>query len=209
MKVDVCNLEGNKDGEVNLPKEIFEVKFNADLVHQVAVSQMANRRQISAHTKDRSEVRGGGKKPWRQKGTGRARHGSNRSPIWRGGGITFGPRTEKVYAKEIPKKMRRNALLMVLSAKAKNKQIIVLDELKSENVKTKEIAMVLSKLPGSKDSRLIALPKYDKNIYLSGRNIEKIEIQEVRNLNALDLLNNKYLVMTKESIKTIKDTFLK
>src|SRR3989344_4067362 len=126
MKVDLYNQNGEVAGSVNLPKEIFEVKFNADLVHQIAVSQMANKRQVSAHTKIRSEVRGGGKKPWRQKGTGRARHGSIRSPLWRGGGITFGPRNDKVYEKDIPKKMRRKALLMALSQKAKNSQLVVL-----------------------------------------------------------------------------------
>lgn len=209
MKVDLYNQNGKKDGEVSLPKEIFEVKFNADLVHQVAVSQMANKRQPLAHTKNRAEVRGGGAKPWRQKGTGRARHGSRRSPIWKGGGVTHGPRTEKVFEKDIPKKMRKKALFMVLSEKAKNKQIVVLDELKAEKIKTKEISKILSKLPDSKESKLIVLPKYDKNIYLSARNIKKTSIDEARNLNVLDLLNNKYLLMTKDSIKAIKETFVK
>ncbi len=129
MKVDLYNQKGEVEGSVILPKEIFEVAFNSDLVHQVAVSLMANKRQISAHTKNRAEVQGSGIKPWRQKGTGRARHGSIRSPLWRGGGITFGPRTEKVFEKDIPKKMRRKALFMVLSEKAKNNQIIVLEKI--------------------------------------------------------------------------------
>ncbi len=209
MKVDVYNQNGEVSGSVNLPKEIFEVKFNADLVHQIAVSQMANKRQISAHTKIRSEVRGGGKKPWRQKGTGRARHGSIRSPLWRGGGITFGPRNDKVYEKEVPKKMRRKALLMALSQKAKNSQLIVLDKIELEKGKTKEMAKSLEKLPCTKQSTLIALPNYDKKIFLASRNIKKTSISEARNLNVLDILNYKYLLMPKESIKTIKETFSK
>lgn len=209
MKIDLYNQKGQKSGDINLPKEIFEVKLNSDLVHQVAVSLMANKRQISAHTKNRGEVSGGGRKPWRQKGTGRARHGSNRSPIWRGGGITFGPRNDKIYGKEIPKKMRRKALFMVLSEKAKNKLIVVLDKVESENGKTKQVAQSLGKLPCKSQSTLIALPAYNKKIFLSARNIKKTAIDEARNLNVLDLLNYKYLLLSKDSVKTIKDTFLK
>lgn len=214
MKVDIYNQNGEVAGSVNLPKEIFEVKFNADLVHQVAVSLMANRRQISAHTKTRGEVRGGGKKPWRQKGTGRARHGSIRSPLWKGGGITFGPRNDKVYSKDIPKKMRKKALFMALSAKAKNNQLVILDKLEPFDVahgkpKTKVMAKIFSTLPCKEQSTLIALPDYDKKVFLSARNIKKTAIQEARNLNVLDLLNSKYLLLTKESIKTIKNTFAK
>lgn len=209
MKIDIYNQNGEVSGSAILPKEIFDVKFNADLVHQVAVSLMANRRQISAHTKNRGEVRGGGKKPWRQKGTGRARHGSIRSPIWKGGGVTFGPRNDKVYGRDIPKKMRQKALFMVLTEKAKNQQLIVLDKIKLENPKTKEIVKMLLNLPCKNQSLLIALPDYDKKIYLSARNIRKTEIEEARNLNVLDLLNLKYLLLTKDSIKTIKETFAK
>ena len=209
MKVDLYNQQGEKSGSVILPKEIFEVKFNADLVHQVAVSLMANKRQVSAHTKNRSEVRGGGKKPWKQKGTGRARHGSNRSPIWRGGGITFGPRNDTIYAREIPKKMRRKALLMVLSQKAKDSQLVVMDKIESQIGKTKEMAKSLEKLPCYKHTTLIALPKYDKKLFLATRNIKKTSVDDARNLNVLDLLNSKYLLITKETIKTIEKTFTK
>ena len=209
MKFDVYNQNGEVAGSVNLPKEIFEVKFNADLVHQIAVSQMANKRQISAHAKIRSEVRGGGKKPWRQKGTGRARHGSIRSPLWKGGGVTHGPRKERVFAVEIPKKMRRKALLMVLSEKAENKQLVILDKIQLENGKTKEMVKSLQNLPCKKQSTLIALPNYDKKIFLASRNIKKTAISEARNLNVLDILNYKYLLMPKESIKIIEKTFIK
>ncbi len=209
MKADLYNIEGKVVDEITLPKEIFEVKLNADLVHQIVVSQMANKRQISAHTKNRGEVSGGGKKPWRQKGTGRARHGSIRSPLWRGGGITFGPRKDKIYEREVPKKMRRKALFMVLSEKAKNKQIVVLDKLEMETPKTKTVVKSLLKLPCKNQSLLIALPKYDKNTFLSARNIKKTGISEARNLNIVDLMTYKYLLMTKDSIKTIKETFVK
>ena len=135
MKVPLYNIEGKEEGTALLPKEIFEVKMNADLVHQVVVSQMSNRRQITAHTKDRSEVRGGGRKPWRQKGTGRARAGSSRSPLWKGGGVTFGPRKDRNFKKEIPAKIRKKALFMVLSEKAKENTVIILDILSTQNAR--------------------------------------------------------------------------
>jgi large subunit ribosomal protein L4 len=209
MKFPVYNQEGKDAGEVNLPKDIFEVEFNADLVHQVSVSLSANKRQISAHTKNRGEVRGGGKKPWRQKGTGRARVGSNRSPIWKGGGITHGPRNDRIFAVEIPKKMRRKALFMVLSEKAKNQTLVILDKIELEKGKTKEVAAFLAKLPCKKSRTLIAMPNFDKKVFLAARNIDKTTVEDARNLNVLDLLNSKYLLMTKDSIKTIEKTFVK
>lgn len=200
---------GKELGQTRLPAEVFGVKMNSDLVHQVALSQMANRRQIIAHTKDRGDVSGGGKKPWRQKGTGRARHGSIRSPIWRHGGVTFGPNKERVFKKKINKKVRRTALLMVLSAKAKNNLLILLDKLQIEKAKTKLMAVILAKLPIDKGSCLIILPSMDKNTILAARNLDSIEIRQAKDLNALDLLNFKYLLMPKESIKVIQETFIK
>ncbi|MDO8486304.1 MAG: 50S ribosomal protein L4 [Candidatus Staskawiczbacteria bacterium] len=208
MKVAIYNQEGKKVEEITLPKEIFDVKLNSDLLHQIVVSQMANKRQITAHTKDRSEVRGGGKKPWRQKGTGRARHGSIRSPLWRGGGITFGPRKERVFEKDVPKKMRRKALFMVLSEKAKGNLLIILDKIQIDKPKTKEIAKTLNKLPCKENSCLIALNEYDKKVFLSARNIKKTNIVEARNLNVIDLMSSKYLLMEKNTIKTLEKTFL-
>lgn len=224
MKTDTYNQKGEKIGSSNLPKEIFGVKMNPDLVHQVLVSQMANRRQITAHTKDRSEVRGGGRKPWRQKGTGRARAGSIRSPLWRGGGVTFGPRKEKIYDKEIPKKMRKKALFMVLSEKIRQNLLFVLDELNlekspKENFRfptgqaktklTKSMAEILKKLPFQNESCLIVLPVYDKKLILAARNIPKVSTIEARNLNVLELISFKNLLMPKETIKVIENTFLK
>lgn len=209
MKYSVYNQEGKESGEVTLPKEIFEVALNSDLVHQVAVSLMANRRQVSAHAKTRGEVSGSGIKPWRQKGTGRARHGSKRSPIWKGGGVAHGPRNDRIFEREIPKKMRRKALFMVLSEKAKANTLVVLDEIKLEKGKTKEMASSLSKLPCAKQATLIALPNYDKKVVLASRNIKKVNIDDARNLNVLDLLNSKYLLITKDTVKTIEKTFIK
>jgi large subunit ribosomal protein L4 len=190
------------------------VKINSDLVHQVIVSQMANRRKVIAHTKTRGEVRGGGRKPWRQKGTGRARHGSIRSPLWRGGGVTFGPRKEKILKKKIPKKMKRKALFMVLSGKFKNNFLIVLDELKLEKAKTKFLVQLFKNLRAKiknfkEGNALIALPDYDKNIILAARNLSGIKTIWTRDLNVLDVLFSKYLILPKDSIKVIKDTFNK
>lgn len=209
MKFDVYNQEGKVDGSINLPKEIFEVDFNSDLVHQIAVSLAGNKRQGSAHAKFRGEVRGGGKKPWRQKGTGRARHGSTRSPLWKGGGVTHGPRNDRIWEREVPKKMRRKALLMVLSEKAKNNNLIILDKIELVKGKTKEMAYSLAKLPCKGSSTLIALPGYDKKLFLASRNINKVLVDDARNLNVLDLLNSKYLLMPKETIKTIEKAFAK
>ncbi len=209
MKIDLYNQQGEVTGSINLPKEIFEVKFNADLVHQIVVSLSANKRQVSAHAKIRGEVSGGGRKPWRQKGTGRARHGSIRSPLWKGGGVTHGPRKERIFERDIPKKMRRKALFMVLSKKAKDKQIVILDKIELEKGKTKEMARSLEKLSCKNQATLIALPNYDQKIFLASRNIRKISVEDARNLNVLDLLNYKYLLLTKDSIKTIENTFAK
>ncbi|MCK5713583.1 MAG: 50S ribosomal protein L4, partial [Hyphomicrobiaceae bacterium] len=169
--------------------------------------QNSNRRQVLAHTKDRSEVRGGGRKPWRQKGTGRARVGSRRSPIWKGGGVTFGPTNERNFKKDIPKKMRRKALLMVLSSKAESNTLILLDELKSKE-KTKQMAELLNKLPCKDQTSLLSLTGIEKETILATRNIPKTQTIQTKELNVLDLLNHKYLVMPKEAIKIIQETFI-
>ncbi len=192
-----------------MPKEIFDVKVNTDLIHQVIVSQMANRRQVIAHTKGKGEVRGGGRKPWRQKGTGRARVGSIRSPIWRGGGVTFGPTKKRVFKKKINKKMKRKALLMVLSVKAKDNLLILLDTLKIEKPKTKLMVDVLKKLPCKGRTSLIVLPTMNQNIIKAVKNLAQTETIQAKDLNTLDLLNFKYLLMPKEAVKVIKETFSK
>ena len=146
MLINIYNQEGKKTGQMKLPEEVFGKDFKPDLIHQVIIGMQSNKRQGTAHTKDRGEVRGGGKKPWKQKGTGRARHGSNRSPIWIGGGVTFGPTNEKNYKKVLPKKIRKAALLSILSAKAKDKDILVVEGIEIKEPKTKIIKPILDKL---------------------------------------------------------------
>jgi large subunit ribosomal protein L4 len=201
-------MKGEKTGDVTLPKGIFGVDLNTDLLYQVVRLQMLSRRQNSAHTKDRSEARGGGKKPWRQKGTGRARHGSRRSPIWKGGGVTFGPRNERNYKKKINKKVKRAAVSMVLSAKREKNFIFFVSDLVVKEPKTKEVREFLKNTFCNK-STLVVLPKIDKNIILATRNIEDVDTAQAKDLNALDLLSYKYLIMPKESIKVIEETLKK
>lgn len=209
MDYPVYNQEGKTTAEkIKLPAGIFEVPFNADLVHQVMISQTANARQVSAHTKNRGEVRGGGRKPWRQKGTGRARAGSTRGPIWKGGGVSGGPRNDKNYERVIPQKMRRKALFMVLSEKAKNNLLVVLDNMNMELAKTKAMAAMIKKLPVADNSRLLAYDNGDKKVFLAARNIAKTGVLETRNLNVADLLDYKYVVVSKDGIKEIEKTFL-
>ena len=211
MEAIVYNQKGEKAKVMDLPEGVFGVKMNPDLVYQVAVTQAANRRRITAHTKDRGEVSGGGKKPWRQKGTGRSRHGSNRSPIWRHGGVVFGPRNDKVYGGKINKKMRRKALAMVLSSKAAQNTLILLDDLKIDNSKTKEMAKILTAVKKAnanleKGKILIALPEFEKTLILAGRNIPNLATIEAAKLNVLDLLNAKCLLMPIESVEVIERT---
>lgn len=198
----IYNLEGKETGKVKLPAEIFDLEMNSDLIHQAVIAQTANQRQVLAHTKDRGEVRGGGKKPWRQKGTGRARHGSIRSPLWKGGGITFGPTKERVFKKKINRKMKRKALFMVLSTKAKNNQIIILEELKIEQPKTKEMIKLIDKLIPEKKRNLLIIAD-DLKIIRAAKNISGIKILKPNNINILDLLKYKYLLMPKQIIEMI------
>ena len=190
---------------------IFGLPWNADLIHQVVVSMQANKRTPVAHAKSRAEVSGGGRKPWRQKGTGRARHGSRRSPIWIGGGVTHGPTKERSYEKKINKKMKNKALLIVLSQKAKDKEILILDDLKFVAPKTKEAAGAvssLSKIKGfeklktkKKNRAAVLLPGKDAGLVRAFNNLPGILVGEARNLNVLDALTFKYLIFTKEAIK--------
>lgn len=212
MKVTMYNQQGERVGATDLPESVFGLKWNADLVHQVVTSYAANKRRGTAHAKGRGEVRGGGRKPWRQKGTGRARHGSIRSPLWKGGGVTHGPLKEKVYKKKIPKKMARKALYTVLSAKARDKEIIVLDDLKFAEPKTKLAAEMFSKFSKHKEfphivkgnGVLVALAGKDDAARRALRNLPYIGIGEARNLNAHEILQYKYLVFPKNALEIFK-----
>jgi len=214
MKASLYNQEGEEIKKVDLPSEIFDIELNSDLVHQVVVAQMSNSRKVIAHTKDRSEKRGGGRKPWRQKGTGRARHGSIRSPIWRGGGVTFGPTKDRNFSKKINKKMKQGALLMTLSSKIKEDEFVLLDKIELTEGKTKLMNEMINNL-GNKlkknfnKSTLIVLSKTDLKISHAVRNIPKIKTIRADSLNVLDILNHQYLILLQDAIKTIKETYVK
>lgn len=210
MEYILYNKNAENVGKIELPDNVFNLKMNSDLLHQVVTSQMSNKRQVIAHAKGRGEVRGGGKKPWRQKGTGRARHGSIRSPIWKGGGVTFGPTKERNFKKKINIKMARKAMFVALSTKAHDNQLAVLDDIKLQSIKTKEIASIyknMSKvLPNSKTSKiLLILPGKDKNIQMSARNLPNFSTIEARNLNALALLSHKNLWLLRDSINVLSE----
>lgn len=193
-------------GKMRLKPEIFGVEVKPSVVHQVAVAMLSNARSPYAHVKTRGEVRGGGRKPWRQKGTGRARHGSIRSPLWVGGGITFGPRKERTYKQKINKKMKTKALLMCLTDKVKSNKLILLDKIELVEAKTKYFAEIINKLPIEKRV-LFILPNGDGKIMRSARNLPKVEIETADNFNVLNLLNSKFLVLTKESVRKIEEKY--
>jgi large subunit ribosomal protein L4 len=205
MKATVYNQKGTKAGEVNLPEAVFGARWNPDLVHQVVTSMQANERMGTAHTKDRSEVAGGGRKPWKQKGTGRARHGSTRSPIWRHGGVTHGPRNEKDYSQKINTKMKAAALYSVLSEKLRQNEVIFVDSLGFEAPKAKEAKAVLGSLgtiegcatlsTKRKNAALIAVFDLHEAVSKSFANMGNVKVEAVRNLNARDAMDYKYVVI--------------
>ena len=203
MIYELLNKEGEIVDEIELPEKVFNVPLNKDLLWQVIVSYLANQRKNIAHTKTRAEVRGGGKKPWRQKGLGRARHGSIRSPIFIKGGITFGPRKERIFKKKINKKTKKKALLMVLSEKFKKKLLKIVDDLKIEDGKTKTMKNFLKKL-GVEKSVLIVLPEKNEKVKRASRNLPKVKTVILKDLNPLLLLQYRYLLLPKEAIDKIK-----
>ena len=207
--VKVYNLAGKAIEDIKLDPKVFGIEANPALVHQVLEVQRANEHIKLANTKTRSEVRGGGKKPWRQKGTGRARHGSSRSPIWIGGGITFGPRTAREFTKKINKKMKRIALFMCLSDKVKDNNLVVVDKLELAKIKTKELVGILQKLPTKNSSTLVILSAKDANIYKSARNIPKIKSILADSLNIEDVMKYNYLLIDKIGLKKIAEVYKK
>lgn len=206
MKTDIYNNTGKVSGSIDLPENVFGLEWNADLVHQVAVGMQSNARANTAHTKDRSEVRGGGRKPWRQKGTGQARHGSKRSPIWRGGGITFGPRADRNYDKKINKKMRAKALLVALSQKLRDGQILFVDGLQANATKTADMQKTFTAFEKVEGFETLNTKKHN-NVFVAAKdpsdefkrsvsNLYHVSLCDVMNLNVLDVLNHRYLVIT-------------
>lgn len=206
MDSKIYSHEGNEVGKIALPDAVFGLAWNANLVHEVVIGMQANARESSAHTKGRGEVRGGGKKPWKQKGTGRARHGSSRSPIWVGGGVSHGPTNEKDYSVKINKKVRAKALAVVLSKKLVDAEIIFVDSLNLTEPKTalgKTILSAIAKGTGQtqlatkrKNAALLVLPSRNEAIEKSFRNFGNIEVMQAKDINPVDLLTYKYVVMT-------------
>ncbi len=200
--VDVYDISRAKVGEATLRDDIFSVPVQGHIMHEVVTMQLACRRAGTASTKGRAEVRGGGHKPWRQKGTGRARAGSNRSPIWRGGGIVFGPKPRS-YAYKVPKKVRRLALKMALSSKLANSQLIILDQYPFEAPKTKEFVKVLENLQVSK--ALFITAGDDQVLTLSSRNVPYVQVMRPEGLNVYDILRYDYLVVFQPAISQIEE----
>lgn len=205
MNAKVYSMQGKETGTVDLPEAVFGAEWNPDLVHEVVVGMQANARENNAHTKDRSEVRGGGRKPWRQKGTGRARHGSRRSPIWTGGGVTFGPRNERDYSVKINKKVRQKALASVLAKKLADGEVIFVDSLKIAEPKTKDAKAAFTAIANGsghdemarkrKNAALVVLAERDLATEKSFRNFGNIEVAQAKDINPVDLLTYKYVVV--------------
>lgn len=212
MKIKVYNQTAEFVHDLELSEKIFGVKSNPELLHQAVVTQMANERQVLADTKDRSEVRGGGKKPWKQKGTGRARVGSSRSPIWKGGGVTFGPTSDRNFSKKLNKKMKQKALFMALSDKLVNGTLVVLDDLKMTEFKTKKFNEILTAveskiLNNERRNILIINDSKDDKIKYSARNLAGTEIINLENINIVELLKFKNLLLTEAAVKTLEERY--
>ncbi len=204
ISADLYNIEGEKLGEIELAPGIFGRPVNTDLLTQVVNMQLANRRSGTAKAKTRSEVRGGGAKPWRQKGTGRARHGTIRSPLWVGGGKVFPPQPRD-YRYKVPKKQRREALRSALSSKADTQGVLVLEEVVFSEPKTKEVTRILNNLKLSDKRVLIVTEEYDINLYKSVRNISGVEYLHARNLNVYDVLNYETMLITKDGLVKLEE----
>ena len=202
--VSVFNMEGNEVGTMELNDAIFGAKVNEHLVHLAVVSQLANKRQGTQKAKTRSEVSGGGRKPWRQKGTGHARQGSTRAPQWTGGGMVFAP-VPRDYTIRLNKKEKRAALKSVLTSKVQKNKFIVVDELKFDEIKTKAMKNVLANLKA--DKALVILNDNDQNVVLSARNIEGVETALTNTINVFDLLKHNTVVVTKAAVETIEEVY--
>jgi len=205
MDTKIFSHDGKESGSMKLPEAVFGAAWNADLIHEVIVSMQSNARAGTAHTKDRGEVRGGGKKPWKQKGTGRARHGSSRSPIWAGGGVAHGPKSDKDYSKKINRAAKAKALAVSLSKKLADGEMIFVEGLSFSAPKASEAKNIVKALAKGADkatlatkrinAALIVLPKRDANVELSFRNFGNYEVAVAKDINPLDLLTYKYVVV--------------
>lgn len=214
VKIKLYNQEAKVLEDMEVSDKVLGVKASAALLHQAVVAQMANARQVLAHTKDRSEVRGGGKKPWKQKGTGRARVGSSRSPLWVGGGVTFGPTKDRNFSQKINKKMKQKAIAMALSDKLGQSSLAILDSFKVEEFKTKQVNSILAKFEKEifkTDRRniLIISGTKDEKAKYSSRNLTGVKLINQENINIVDLLKYRNLLVTKDVIKKLEEQYSK
>ncbi len=201
MKISVLNAQGIKTKDIELNDNVFGIKPNKQAMFDSVLAYNASLRQGTHKTKTRAEVSGGGRKPWRQKGTGRARAGSNRSPIWVGGGVTFGPNTERNYTLHVNKKVRKLALRSALSVKAESKALLVVDKLSFKKPSTKLFVSLLKDLKLTDKKTLLIVDKMDENVLKSGRNIERILILDVLHVNVSNILNYPNIIMTEKAVK--------
>ncbi len=207
MKIAVYNQQGEKIKELTLDPEIFEIKTKPWLIQEAVEAQLANARVNVAKTKDRSEVRGGGRKPWRQKGTGRARQGSIRSPLWRGGGVTFGPLNIRNFSIRINSKIKRQALLMSLSEKAAKEALVVMDTLDLPAIKTKQLVSIFKNLKINGRKLLLSLPEKNELVMKSARQIKSLRLIAANSLNIRDVLWADTIITTEDGVKTIAKTY--
>ena len=204
-KIEMLNLTGEKVKEIKLNDNVWGIEPNDAVLHNALVLSMANARQASASTKTRDEVRGGGRKPWRQKGTGNARQGSIRAPQWRGGGVVFGPTPNRNYSKKQNKKERRLAVLSALSYKVLDKELIVIDSLKFETNKTKEMVNVLTNLDIRNNKVLVVVAELDENVCLASRNLANVKVVTYDEVNAYDVVNSDNMVVTMDALQKLEE----
>ena len=204
-KVDVYDMKGKKVSDVELAESVFGIEPNEAIVHSVLVNYLANQRQGTQSTKTRAEVRGGGKKPWRQKGTGRARQGSIRAPQWIKGGIALGPKPRS-YSYTVNKKERRLALKSILSSKVTENELTVVDKLEVKEIKTKTMVKALADLK-VEGKTLIVLPENNQNVFMSARNIEGVKTTALNNINVFDLLKYTNLILPLDTVKKIEEVY--
>lgn len=204
-KVNVYNILGEQVEQIELKDDVFGVEINEHALYEVVKNQLANKRQGTQSAKTRAEVRGGGRKPWRQKGTGRARQGSIRAPHWVGGGVTFAPKPRD-YSYKVPKKVKRLAMKSALSSKVVNEEIIILDKLSLDEPKTKEMAKILSNIKAGKKA-LIVMDEKDMNIIKSARNIPNVQVTYVNTLNVYDILHFDSFIITKDAVRKVEEVY--
>ncbi|MBP9732576.1 MAG: 50S ribosomal protein L4 [Candidatus Magasanikbacteria bacterium] len=207
-KVAVYNQSGEKQSELQVNEAVFGVASNSSLIHQVYVAMRANARQPFAHTKMRGDVRGGGKKPWKQKGTGRARHGSIRSPLWRGGGITFGPLSERNYAQKINKKMKAGAVKSCLSDKVQNDRLIVVEAYDFKG-KSQTASKFRSVLPGSGRTTVLLVSEFTPELTNATRNVHNLDVVRAQDVSVIDLMHHQYVIASKDAVSVLEKRFVK